>query len=174
MLVAQSCPTVCSPMDWVAACQAPLSMEFSRQEDWEWVAIPFARGSSQPRDWTWVSSIAGRCFILWATREAHSLNQLLQGLCHSQLPVSCCDPPTDNVLLLLAPFLKFFRQVLFCPDLDLWHSFCINPNFSPGWFLCTCLVHKSWSQRCLLWLSHLKKALPLHSTKVFCSFGSWD
>ena len=48
--IAQSCPTVCSPMDWVAACQAPLSMEFSRQEDWEWVAIPFARGSSQPRD----------------------------------------------------------------------------------------------------------------------------
>ena len=35
----------------------------------EWVAISFSRGSSQPRDGTWVSSIAGRCFILWATRE---------------------------------------------------------------------------------------------------------
>ena len=30
---------------------APLSMEFSRQE--YWVAIPFFRGSSQPRGWTW-------------------------------------------------------------------------------------------------------------------------
>ena len=32
---------------WIAACQASLSMEFSRQE--EWVAIPFSRGSSQLR-----------------------------------------------------------------------------------------------------------------------------
>ena len=32
-LVSQSCPTLCNPMDCVA-CQAPLSMEFSRQEHW--------------------------------------------------------------------------------------------------------------------------------------------
>ena len=36
----------------------------------EWVAISFSRGSSWPRDWTQVSHIAGRCFNLWATREA--------------------------------------------------------------------------------------------------------
>ena len=36
----------------------------------EWVAISFSRGSSQPRDGTWVSHIAGRCFTIWATREA--------------------------------------------------------------------------------------------------------
>ena len=30
----------------------------------EWVAIPFSRGSSQPRDQTQVSHIAGRFFIL--------------------------------------------------------------------------------------------------------------
>ena len=30
----------------------------------------FSRGSSQPRDWTQVSHIAGRFFIVWATREA--------------------------------------------------------------------------------------------------------
>ena len=28
------------------------SMGFSRPEHWSWVAIPFSRGSSQPRDWT--------------------------------------------------------------------------------------------------------------------------
>ena len=33
-----------------------------------WVAVPFSRGSSQPRDWTQVSCIAGRFFIVWATR----------------------------------------------------------------------------------------------------------
>ena len=36
----------------------------------EWVAIPFSRGSSQPRDQTQVSHMAGRFFIIWATREA--------------------------------------------------------------------------------------------------------
>ena len=33
----------------------------------EWVAIPFSRGSSQPRDRTWVSCTAGRFFTIWAT-----------------------------------------------------------------------------------------------------------
>ena len=52
------CPTCCDPMGCIA-CQAPLSVGFSRQEYWsEWVAIPFSRGSSPPRDWTWVSCIA--------------------------------------------------------------------------------------------------------------------
>ena len=36
----------------------------------EWVAIPFSRGSSQPRDRTHTSHIAGRFFTSWATREA--------------------------------------------------------------------------------------------------------
>ena len=36
----------------------------------EWVAIPFSRGSSWLRNWTLVSGIAGRFFIVWATREA--------------------------------------------------------------------------------------------------------
>ena len=36
----------------------------------EWVAISFSRGSSWPRDRTQVSCIVGRCFNLWATREA--------------------------------------------------------------------------------------------------------
>ena len=33
VLVAQSCPTLCDPQ-WTVAHQAPLFMEFSRQEDW--------------------------------------------------------------------------------------------------------------------------------------------
>ena len=36
----------------------------------EWVALPFSRGSSQPRDQTRVSHIAGRFFTVWATWEA--------------------------------------------------------------------------------------------------------
>ena len=36
----------------------------------ERAAIPFSRGSSQPRARTEVSCIAGGCFTMWATREA--------------------------------------------------------------------------------------------------------
>ena len=38
----------------------------------EWVAIPFSRGSSQPRDWIQVSCIAGGFLTIWATREARN------------------------------------------------------------------------------------------------------
>ena len=38
-----------------------------------WVTIPFSRGSSWLRDQTPVSCIADRFFMVWATREAHSL-----------------------------------------------------------------------------------------------------
>ena len=57
---------------WTAACQTPLSMEFSRKEYWEWVAMPFSRGSSQPRDQIQVSLIAGWFFTARATREANT------------------------------------------------------------------------------------------------------
>ena len=40
-----------------------------------WAAVPFSRGSSQLRDQTQVSCIAGRFFIICATREVH-LNSL--------------------------------------------------------------------------------------------------
>ena len=35
----------------------------------EWIAMPFSRGSAQPRDWTQVSCIMGGFFTLWATSE---------------------------------------------------------------------------------------------------------
>ena len=44
----QSCPTLCDPVD----CQAPLSMGILQARILEWVAMPFSRGSSQPRDQT--------------------------------------------------------------------------------------------------------------------------
>ena len=42
MLVAQSCPNLCDPMDCVAH-QAPLSMGFSRQEHWSGLPFPSSR-----------------------------------------------------------------------------------------------------------------------------------
>ena len=55
---------------WTVAYQDPPSMRFFQARVLEWVAISFSRGSFQPRDWTWVSCIVGRCFTIWATREA--------------------------------------------------------------------------------------------------------
>ena len=60
--VAQSCPTLCDPMD----CSPPGSSVHGifQARILEWAAISFSRGSSQPRDWTQVSRITGRCFNL--------------------------------------------------------------------------------------------------------------
>ena len=66
--VAQSCPTLCDPVDGNLPGSSVHGIFQARVL--EWVAISFSRGSSRPRDWTWVSRIAGRCFIVWATREA--------------------------------------------------------------------------------------------------------
>ena len=70
-LVAQSCPTLCNPMD----CSPPDSSAngILQARILEWVAIPFSRGSSWTRDQTHVSCNTGRFFTLWATREAHNL-----------------------------------------------------------------------------------------------------
>ena len=52
MKVAQSCPTLCIHMDQTVhgIIQARMVV---------WVAIPFSKGSPQPKDWTQISCIAG-------------------------------------------------------------------------------------------------------------------
>ena len=66
--VAQSCLTLCHPVDCSLAGSSLHGILQARVL--EWVAISFSRVSSQPRDQTRVSCIVGRCFNLWATREA--------------------------------------------------------------------------------------------------------
>ena len=73
--VAQSCLTLCDPMD----CSLPGSSVHGifQASVLEWGAISFSRGSSPPRDWTWVSCIIGRCFTIWATREVNKPTPVL-------------------------------------------------------------------------------------------------
>ena len=52
---------------WTAAYQPPPSRGFSRQEYWSGLPFP---SPSWPRDGSWVSLVTGRCFTVWATREA--------------------------------------------------------------------------------------------------------
>ena len=69
--VAQSCLTLCNPMD----CSLPGSSIHGifQARILEWFDISFSRGSSQPGDRTQVSFIAGRYFTIWATRKTMSL-----------------------------------------------------------------------------------------------------
>ena len=68
--VTQSCLTHCDPMDYTVhgILQARIL---------EGVAIPFSKGSSQPRDQTQVSCTAGGFFTIWATRHTTRVNSLV-------------------------------------------------------------------------------------------------
>ena len=69
MLVTQFCLTLWPYGLYPARLLCPLILQ---ARILEWVAIPYTMGSSQPRDWNQVSHIAGKFFIVWATREAHN------------------------------------------------------------------------------------------------------
>ena len=75
---AQLCSTLCEPMD----CSPPgLSVHgISQARILVWVAVPFSKGSSQPRDWTHISCVS--CItrqitilseIAWVELQSHRL-----------------------------------------------------------------------------------------------------
>ena len=68
VLVAQSCLTLCNPMDYSPPGYSVLGI--LQAGILEWVAIPFSRRSSWPGDGIQVSYTAGRFFTFWASREA--------------------------------------------------------------------------------------------------------
>ena len=96
LLVAQSCPlmTTGSPLDDPMECSPPGSSVHGvlQARILECVAISFSRGSSQPRDWTWVSRIAGRRFIVWATRERFQFSSVIQSCLTLCDPMNCSMP----------------------------------------------------------------------------------
>ena len=94
VLVAQFCPTLCNSMD--CSCQAPLFMEFSRQEYWS--RQPFSSAGDLPDsdlDRTQVSYLASRFFTLWATREA-SQQGSQRRLSTKELMLSNCGVGEDS------------------------------------------------------------------------------
>ena len=68
LLFAQSCPTLCYPVDCSSLPGSSIHGIFQARI-LEWVAISFSRRSSLPRDWTEVSCIVGRRFTVWVTRK---------------------------------------------------------------------------------------------------------
>ena len=92
----------------------------------EWVAIPFSRGSSQPRDRTGVSCIAGGFFTVWATREVQ------ESLLHITLYTgSRRNQLLDLFLILLEK--QSVRTVLWKSSLKQYCDFkVVNPWLSKG------------------------------------------
>ena len=66
VLVAQSYPALCDPMDCSPSGSSVHGI--SQARILEQVVISFSRGSFQPRDRTWVSYIAGGFFTVWTTK----------------------------------------------------------------------------------------------------------
>ena len=93
---------------WTVACQAPLSMEFSRQEYSSGLPSPSPGESFWPSDQTHVSCvscIAGRFFTHWAIGEAQICQvssdiQSCPTLCDSMdcsMPGLPCPSPTPGI-----------------------------------------------------------------------------
>ena len=70
------------PPPWTVACQAPLSMEFSRLGYWSGLPFPSPGKSSRPRDWTHVSWI-GR----WVLYHWHHLGCPIVDILHCYFQV---------------------------------------------------------------------------------------
>ena len=107
VLFTQSCPTLCNPMD----CSLPgFSVRGILQARLlEWIAIPFSRGSSQPRDWTLVFCTAGRFFTIWATGKSSYQGYI------------------NNITCNWSPGWVMFVKFLHCK----FTSFCFPPFYCP-------------------------------------------
>ena len=75
VLVVQSCPTLCDPMDCSPSGSSVHGILQARILEWE--AIPFSRGCSGPRDRTRVSCTAGEFFWSEPLGEDPNPNSLL-------------------------------------------------------------------------------------------------
>ena len=139
MKVAQSCSTLCNPMD----CSLPGSSVCGilQARILEWVAIPFSRASSQPRDQTQLSCIAGgffkNCnkkppppnlwhifFILKVKPGSHqAIIQMLAGLCSlwgsRREPRPCFFQLLEVVWISATwPYSSIFKVSTFGPNLS--------------------------------------------------------
>ena len=114
----------------------------------EWIAVPFSRGSSQPRDQTQVSCIAGRFFTSGAMREALSQHLNPKGLKNlNSLKASRnhFSKRAKSFSLNLKEFKRFFCFLCLRP---FWFSStCLLPHLSlPFWIDSTLVMTDTYSE----------------------------
>ena len=95
-VLSRSSPVWLCVTPWTVAHQAPLPMEFSRQEYWSELPVPSSRGSSRPRDRTQFSYVS------------HLMIPRLSGLLHWQVGSLPLVPPGKP----LTPLSKLFILLL--------------------------------------------------------------
>ena len=169
--VAQSCTTLCDPMD----CSLPGSSVHGifQARILEWVAISFSRRSSQPRDQTQVSHIVGRRFTVWATRDSGIAPQIkAQTLEKNGWALTTADwyykPKRVNI-----PWKILFSIVPYFYWNGLWYSFkclsCFIYNFQGVFrtFLCGYLKLRMIPSLVFLWKGHL---CNWFSSQMYSSF----
>ena len=154
MLVAQSCPTVCDPMD----CSPPGSSvpEIFQARILEWVAISFSKGSSQPRDRTQVSCTAGRFFTNWATGEARPKQSHMQTqskqVCHVQKYDTQKWRKRKHYIFSQK---EFFQQLIpYVRIVARWLGSRVLPVFKAS-FYCLLCIYGQVINHFLQWFSHL-------------------
>ena len=84
--VAQSCPTLCDPMD----CSSPGSSvhESLQARILEWAAISFSRESSWPRDWTRLLHCRQTFYSLSHERSLVDKGTLIYSIVHNNITLS--------------------------------------------------------------------------------------
>ena len=109
VLVTQLSPTLWNSMD----CSQPGSSVHGvlLARIFEWVAMPFSRGSSWPRDPTRVSCVAAGCFTFWATREVHSFYTNRQNCLTDKWQIFCSSRETQLMLQEDATYSFYNRSV---------------------------------------------------------------
>ena len=131
--------TLCDLMD--LASQAALSMGTLQARIVECIAMPFFRGSSQPRDWTRLnpalqadslpSETPGKSMRSHRVEHNWVTNTHTQSLSHAWLvcdPVNC-SPPGSSVHGLLQAILEWVA-----------HSFSRGSSWPRGWTWVSCLA----------------------------------
>ena len=118
--VAQSCPTLCDPVD----CSPPGSSVHGVLQGriLEGVTISSSRGSSWSREWTGVSCIVGRFFTIWATT--------------CMVKSFCC--PTEITTILLTGYIPIPKKKKKSEQLNFIE--CTGIRCKSGNFSCTVCI----------------------------------
>ena len=127
-LVAQSCPTLCNPMD----CSPPGSSVHGIFQEGilEWVPISFSRGSSWLRDQTCISCIGRQILYHWTTRKAHRGRDWVKTLINGNLTGSLgVGLGSYCWIILKSPLLDFWPMPFYMTSLNVVRfgvgSFCL-------------------------------------------------
>ena len=174
-VLAQSCPTLCNPVD--CSRQAPLSMGFSRQDNWNGLPSPPPGDLPDPGIEPGSLALAGGFFTLWATREARR-NQSAASLISSWLLVFPWKAPPLYITCLFSfsvptHTIKFCLKSLSKPVLKSRRSQQQFPGalgisqMLSEWLRQEKLPRLSVQRHCLIFCVHSSVSHLKHSPSVF-------